>query len=640
MSDIILSNPWALYAFAVVIPIIILYLLKPKPKDLHIPSLMFIVSIEQRRRFRSFFKKFFRDPLLLLQLLILSLLIFAMANPFYTTQEREEIKENVVIVLDGSASMSATDVSPSRFDRAKELAMQVVRDLSEHDRVSLIFAENIPILLLKDGQRDKALGLIASLESKDTPTGVGNAILLARDVLRDSDVNKRIYVISDFSSYEGMDPLAAQKSAFAEGIDVDFIQTAEDGKNVGIINARAGRNDVGCFGEAIVKNYDGVDRTVEMQFFLGSSSTDASTKNIDSGSTELFSFLAPCSGIEYSASLRITGVDALASDNGAYFMIPDKSKYNVLLIREELDSEYIRYALESLNNLVLQETIPLILPNFEDFDIIILQSATASSILPGTFKRLEDFANDGGTVVVMGFEDLLEVDQPELSELLPVSLLKLSKLSSKPRAVYDHPILRDISLNEVYIEQYLESQEKYGAITLAKIVDSPFLAYRELGNGGVIYLASVANNSWGNFHLKPSFPIFWLQTIEWVKRDKTFGSIINFKTGEQLPLLLNETTKVLKPSNQVMETKAVYLDEVGFYVLQDFDKMVAASLLNELESDISPVTDTTFEGSITAEYEPVETIIEIQRDLYWILAALCILLIWVEWAYYKRRGSL
>jgi len=638
MSDLAFMNPWAVYGLAVLIPVIILYLLKPKPKDLHIPSLMFIISIEQRKRFRSFFKKLFRDPLLILQLLTLCLLVLALANPFYTTEERKEITQNVVIVLDGSASMSARDVSPSRFGRAKDLALEAVNSLGDQDKVSVILAENLPILLLNQGDKKKALAILNSLGPKDTPTGVGNAILLARDIIRDSEINKRIIVISDFSHYDGMDPLAAEKNAFADGISVSFIKTAGEGENIGIINARAGRRETQCFGEAVVKNYAKESQSVEVQFIMGGSSVDSMAKGIEPSSTELFSLTAPCGDSEYIVSLRIAGADSLETDNEAYFIIPENKRYRVLLIRDEDSEDYVKYALESLNSVILDEALPLVLPAFENFDIIVLQSAKASSILPGTFKKLEDFVRDGGSVIIMGFKDLINVDQGELSTILPVMLVKVSEMSSKPSIIYEHQILRDIDVNEIFVERYLESQEKQGSVTLAQVVNSPFLAYWELGNGEVIYLASATNSSWSNFHLKPSFPIFWLQSIEWINRDKTLGSIINFRTGERLPFLLNESIRVLKPSNQIVETKDVYLDEAGVYAIQDFDRRVAASLLDERESDIGFSIDTA-SMDVSQEYEGIDVMVDIERDFYWPIAALCLFLIVVEWVYYKRRGS-
>jgi len=100
-------NPWGLYAFAILIPIIILYLLKPKPKDLRIPSLMFIMEIEHKKRFSSFFRKIIRDPLLIIQILAICLLVMTIANPFYVSEETRSVNKDVVVVLDLSASMQA-----------------------------------------------------------------------------------------------------------------------------------------------------------------------------------------------------------------------------------------------------------------------------------------------------------------------------------------------------------------------------------------------------------------------------------------------------------------------------------------------------------------------------------------------------
>ncbi|RLG28614.1 hypothetical protein DRO03_09445, partial [Methanosarcinales archaeon] len=82
----------AIWAFFLsVIPLIIVYLLKPKAKDILIPSVMFIAQItEKQNKIARAIRKIIKDPLFLIQLLILLLLILAIASPY--NEERTEIK--------------------------------------------------------------------------------------------------------------------------------------------------------------------------------------------------------------------------------------------------------------------------------------------------------------------------------------------------------------------------------------------------------------------------------------------------------------------------------------------------------------------------------------------------------------------
>lgn len=68
------------------------------------------------------------ELLLILQLIILAALVFALARPFLPTPSI--ISGSVVVLLDASASMLATDVEPTRFDAAKAEVAQLINDLA------------------------------------------------------------------------------------------------------------------------------------------------------------------------------------------------------------------------------------------------------------------------------------------------------------------------------------------------------------------------------------------------------------------------------------------------------------------------------------------------------------------------------
>jgi len=60
------ETPLALAALLSVIPLIVIYMLRPKPKVLSIPSLMFVLKLErERKRVYASLTKIVQDPLFL-----------------------------------------------------------------------------------------------------------------------------------------------------------------------------------------------------------------------------------------------------------------------------------------------------------------------------------------------------------------------------------------------------------------------------------------------------------------------------------------------------------------------------------------------------------------------------------------------
>src|SRR5712671_5400216 len=68
------------------------------------------------------FQKLRKNWLLILQLLLLLLAVLAISRPFFATKAKPA--ELRVIILDGSASMQATDETPSRFEKARAEALK------------------------------------------------------------------------------------------------------------------------------------------------------------------------------------------------------------------------------------------------------------------------------------------------------------------------------------------------------------------------------------------------------------------------------------------------------------------------------------------------------------------------------------
>ena len=72
-----LANPIGWYSFLSFIVLFLVYLLKPKPFEKVIPSLMFLEKKRKKQSVASFFKKFVKDWIIIFQILVLLLLCFS-----------------------------------------------------------------------------------------------------------------------------------------------------------------------------------------------------------------------------------------------------------------------------------------------------------------------------------------------------------------------------------------------------------------------------------------------------------------------------------------------------------------------------------------------------------------------------------
>src|SRR5512133_119191 len=126
-------------------PILLLYMLKLRRRDTLVSSNLLWEQILRDRQANTPWQRLKRNLLLLLQLLILAALVLALARPAVAVPSLTS--GSTVIVLDGSASMNATDAAPTRFDAARAKVRGLIEGLPANTPVTLILAGSEPRLL-------------------------------------------------------------------------------------------------------------------------------------------------------------------------------------------------------------------------------------------------------------------------------------------------------------------------------------------------------------------------------------------------------------------------------------------------------------------------------------------------------------
>src|SRR6266446_6812006 len=127
------------FFFALVLPVVILfYLLKRKRVLKLVSSTLLWQKFLAETQASAPFQKLRKNWLLILQIILLTLAVLALSRPFLKTKARPA--ELRVVILDASASMQATDESPSRFEKARSEALKWVDGLAGNDQMVILQA--------------------------------------------------------------------------------------------------------------------------------------------------------------------------------------------------------------------------------------------------------------------------------------------------------------------------------------------------------------------------------------------------------------------------------------------------------------------------------------------------------------------
>ena len=161
-----LLAPLGLLALLAIPVLIVFYLLRVRYRDHEVSSTYLWEQLTRDLAVHEPWQKPRFSILLLIQAVLLGALALTLARPTLTSGAQERV--HAVVLLDGSASMSATDVSPSRFDRARSLAHDAVRALPDGSTGTVILAGAHPdVLAAETNDRARLLAAIDGASPTD-----------------------------------------------------------------------------------------------------------------------------------------------------------------------------------------------------------------------------------------------------------------------------------------------------------------------------------------------------------------------------------------------------------------------------------------------------------------------------------------
>ncbi len=609
-----------------------LYILKLRRRAVAVPFSKLWERILRDKEATSLFSKLKRLLSLLLQLALLALLALSLGDP---RAAATLIKgRNLVVLVDASASMKATDVAPNRLAAAKVEVKKLIRGLGGSDRmlIAQMDASVTPTGPMSGDTSDLERAL-DQIQATDARADFPRALRFATDALRGVE-NGEIVVVSDGALGPASDATGPVRLGEAK---ISYIPLGKGSRNVAVtaFSVRRYPLDKSRYEVMLeVTNTGPEPEDIEMKLLGDGQLVDLTKLRLRPGE-RLPRFYPNLSGANRTLEARIQPLgaskDELPADDRAYALLPERRRAKVLVVTA--GNTYLEAAL------LLDEFLEVTLMSPRDY------------LTKGGDSKAEVIVFDGVTPASPPRAHAIYLDPRG-----PGSPLKVDAELKGPgfdRIERKHPIVRWTALDDVNIARGHKLVPETGDKVIGASDAGPILVTGT--RAGFKFVALGFDIRESDLPLRVAWPLLLLNSINYfLEEDSNY--ISSFHTGEvfRVPLVtespraeltLPDGKKELVP---VFEGRAVYLGEqAGFYQLTATDAKpgaegaqagkaaFAANLLDREESTLTPTPELVVDGKKATGVEGFT--VGVRREIWIYLLIAAVLLTAVEWATYHRR---
>lgn len=609
--------------------VVVFYILKLRRRPVAVPFSKIWQRILRDKEATSLFSQLKRLLSLLLQLALLALLLLALGDPRTAANLIEG--RNIVVLIDASASMKATDVAPSRLDSAKERVRAMVRGISGSDRmlIAQMDAAVTPLSTLTGEIAELEAGL-AAVKAVDASADFARGLRFAADTLRGLP-SPEVIVVSDGALGE---PTDAAGPVHLGDVKLSYVPIGQRAKNAAITGFSVRRYPLDKSRYEVmleVTNTSDEALDVELSLFGDGQLTDLSRLKLGP-KEKLPRFYPNLSGASKTLEAKLAfpdgGHDDLPADDHAYALLPERRRARVQVVTT--GNMYLEAALLLDEYLDVTTVDPAKYPAKGTFDVTIFDGVTPT-VAANNGGLL--YLNPTGTNVPFEVGKLVEDDDKEYK-------LGFDELDAKS------PLLRYTAISDVNIARaHILKGEKEDKV-VARSYKGPLLLQGR--RAGVKFVALGFDIRESDLPLRIAWPLFLLNTInEFVEEDVSY--ISSFRTGsvwnipassaaDTATLELPDGTKRVVP---IKDGRAVFLGQMaGFYKLStgpaaEETSMFAANLSDPQESAITPVPELKVDGRAAGAVGEFK--IGVRREM-WIYLLIAVLVVTtLEWLTYHRR---
>ncbi len=522
------------------------------------PAVKFLISSQGELATRSKIKDII---LLILRALILVLIVLVFAKPavFSFSTAKESAPKSQAIVIDNSFSMEYED----NFGRALNKAKNLIDSLPDGSFAFIAPLvpdnEQEPPLTQDKTQLKKAVG---EIEISYTFTENDKRLEdIYTKLQKAPNEQKGVTLITDLQQ-NGWENEGAPRS-WLEVIDISQNLQAS---NHAVSQTQLKHENDSLIIEATVSNFssDSVQGLLTRARLGKQEIREFVDIEPEKKSVKKFNFSSNKIQMPGNGSVE-TSHDKLKVDDIRYFIINGQDQFRILIVdgdpREDSrlsETYYLARALETISelsntNISIIDNDSFLNEDLSDYGLIFL--ANIGEITPRIAKELEEFANNGGSIVIFlgnrvragPYNALLKSILP--GELQNIEEQKLSLLSENSD-IFSKDINQKV--NQVKINKLFNlSPNVESTVLISASNNKPFLVKMEYGKGSVFLFTSTADSSWNNFSITPIFlPVIKrIHDFQYVAKSKRR----NYLVDERVNIDISQDTEsaiVIDPSGQ------------------------------------------------------------------------------------------
>jgi hypothetical protein len=613
--------PLSLLFGLLAVPILILYMLKLRRREVEISSTLLWQMLLRDREANAPWQRLKRNLLLLLQLLLLAALVTALARPFLRVPT--VASGTVVVLLDASASMNAADVEPSRFEAARAVVRQLIDGLDTSGKMALVRVGQQPeVLASATGDKDVLRHALGLARTSQGPADWEAAFALASGAVRAASIERStVVIVSDGGLPENLPPLPSQVRYVPVGAAADNLA----------IEALALRPTVsGPQLFANVANYGDAERSVIISLSVGGQLFSAQELDVPAGGSAPLVLTDLPDGLAiYQARLSLPAsagdakeVDEFALDDTAWAVYQPASSGRALLISPgNIFLEQMLAALKTLQPFRLNPGAPI--PQ-DPFDLYVFDSVITDT-LPS--------------------KDLLLVNPPS-NALFHVG--DVFTVTGSARVVANDPLTQYVDWSGVHVLKARQVETPSWARVLVEAEGGPLVFAGETGGRRVAVITFDLHDS--DLPLQVTYPILMSNLINYLAPAQAFSAPDGLRPGETLVIKPSGGDSVIvvqdplgrRIGTTVTEAGVVFAgaDALGVYTVASNQNVLgyfAVNLFNPAESRIRPAEFIRVGRSDVAASARNE---RGQLEIWPWLAAAAFAALVIEWWVYHRGATL
>jgi hypothetical protein len=605
----------AAFWFALTLPVVVLfYLLKRKRTVKLTSSTVLWQRFLAETQASSPLQKLRHSWLLILQLLLLALVVFALSRPYFSGQRKGG--RLLVVILDVSASMQSRDVAPSRFEVARSEALQLVDSLQDSDQMVVLSAgAGARVLQSATSEKANLRRVLKEAVKTDSTTDVGEALKMAESLTRDNAAAE-VHLFSDGAA-------AGLADLENRGLQLVYHRVGEVGRNAGLVQMELRPNPENPAQRAVfvaVMNAAAEPRTAEVQLWFNDSFVESKPISMGPTNTVPVIFVAE-QLVDGVFEARLTGEDDLAADDRAWLVSELPKPLRVLMVSR--GNRFLERALRT-SPLVRLTVVGNLLDSKPDADLLVLDG-----VEPAVWPELNVLALQ--VFKTNWFSMMGEVESPAIVDW---------KTS--------HPLMRFVGLDNVMVTRSRVIADPEWGDRVVDSTQTPLVVAGEFGKQRIVWLGfDVLESTWP---LRVSFPIFIANALDWLNPGAVRAAQQQIKVGAPFRLALDEAVEGAELQMPDGEKVQLELDRdlpelvvgdtaaAGIYRLRFGTNEVkfAVNLLDSSETATEPheALDMGRFGEVEAS-----TIRPASVEVWRWIAAAALGVLMLEWWFYHRRTA-